>query len=592
MYILGYSGLNDAITFKKQALPGLVGQEYRISQGLDAAAVLLKDGIVVAAAEEERFIGIKHSEKFPVNAIKSCLAEANIKITDISHICHGFDYTEYRPLFEKDEFNRNYYQTVLAPSAQMKLFQAYWPELEIERLFIPVKHHIAHAASAYYPSGHDEALVLVADGMGEVDSISLYLGKQNQLKRIKRYDLLSSLGMLYSMVTLHLGFSINSGESKVMGLAPYGDAHRFEAFFSECITLKAEGEVFIEGFLKNISSMDRETYRGFRHWIAEKTIPPRKPDEPLEQQHKDLAASLQKALNIALLHTLQHWQAQTGLRKLCYAGGVALNCTANGIIQRSGLFDDVYVQPAAGDAGTALGGPLYHYHHALNHVERDKPQRLPLFGPTPKLNTDLLDSYQEDFLKQKITYQELTPDLLLEQTATLLSQGKVIAWVQGNMEFGPRALGHRSLLADPRNPKMRDKINHIVKKRESFRPFAPSVKREKVHIYFDVEEGSDFPCMLFVMPVRSDYQTQLPAITHEDGTARIQTVDKNEHPFYWQLLDKFEEKTGIPVLLNTSYNVRGQPMICTAKESIDAFLTINIDALVIENFIFYKEMNI
>lgn len=592
MYILGYSGLNDALTFRKQTLPGLIGQEYRISQGFDSAAALFKDGVLVAAAEEERFIGIKHSEKFPLNAIQFCLNKANIRITDLSYICHSFNYSEYESLFKKDDYNYGLYQTVLAPSVQIKLFQSHWPELQIEKLFVPVKHHAAHAASAFYPSGYSEALVLVADGMGEMDSISLFVGKENQLKRLKHYDLLSSLGILYSMVTLHLGFSINSGESKVMGLAPYGDSNRFQSFFSECITLGPEGEIFIEGFLKNISFMDRETYRGFRQWLAEKTIPARRPEDPLEQQHKDLAASLQQALNTSLLHLLIYWQNYTSLKKLCYAGGVALNCTTNGVLYRSGLFNDIYVQPAAGDAGTALGGPLYQFRHILKHIEKDKPQRLPLFGPKPKISQSLLDSYTDIFFNQKIAYKKLSPDFLLDQTAALLAQGKIVAWVQGEMEFGPRALGHRSLLADPRIPTIRDKINQIVKKRESFRPFAPSVKREKAHIYFEVEESSTFSCMLFVMPVRPNYYTQLPAITHKDGTARVQTVDRDEHPFYWKLLDKFEEKTGLPMLLNTSYNVRGQPIICTEKEAIDAFLTIDIDALVIENLLFYKEQNL
>lgn len=587
MYILGYNGLNDAVSFKKRTLE-LTGQEARFVQGLDAAAVLLRDGVVIAAAEEERFTGVKHTEKFPVHAIQFCLLQANISMAEVDYVCHGFDYSAYQSFFKQDDYGSEYFETVLRPQVQHTYFQKYWPAFPIEQRFVSVKHHAAHAASAFYPSHFNEALVLVVDGMGEIDSISIFHGKNNQLQLLHHYDLFSSLGILYSVVTYHLGFSVNSGEGKVMGLAPYGDPQRFADFFAECVQLESDGEIFINGLLKNTTAFERETYRGFRRWITEKTIPPRNPEEPVLQEHKDLAASLQHTLNQALMHLLTHWQKQTGLNKLCYAGGVALNCTANGIIFKSGLFDDIYVQPAAGDDGTAWGAALYYYYHHLNQTGRDQPQRLPLFGPVADLEKYLL-TLAPDFLTNKqIAYQRVAQEDMLEQAAEMLAQGKVIAWVQGGMEFGPRALGHRSILADPRDPNMRNKINQIVKKREGFRPFAPSVKLEKAHLFFEVPEGKAFSCMLFVVPVRPEYQHSLPSITHVDGTARVQTVEKNEHPLYWRLLDKFEAKTGLPMLLNTSFNVRGQPMVCSAQEALETFLNVDIDALFIENIIFCK----
>ncbi len=581
-FILGYSGLNDALVFKKEYFRDLTTQECRIAQGFDAAAALFNNGRLIAAAEEERFIAYKHTEKFPKNAIEFCLQQAGIKITEVDAICHNFDYGAYKDFFQQNEYCRGYYQKVADPRLQQTYFKAHWPELSVENLFFPVKHHFAHAASSFYPSGFNEALVLVADGMGELDSISIFNGNNNHLTLLEHYNVFSSLGMLYSMITRHLGFTINSGEGKVMGLAPYGNPDRFAMFFSECVQLVEEGEIFISGFLKNKTLLERETYRGFSQWLAEKTFPARLSEQPLLQHHKDLAASLQQTLNKALLHLLNYWQKKTGLGRLCFSGGVALNCTANGFIFKNNSFEDIYIQPAAGDAGTAIGAALYHCHQVLNLKCEETPQVLPLFGPTPQL----------DVLDKKLLGHDLEMDELIEKAATLLAQGKVIGWVQGKMEFGPRALGNRSILADPRDPGMRDKINKMVKKREAFRPFAPSVKLEKAHLFFEIPENKAFPTMLFTVPVRAEYKDLFPAITHVDGTARIQTVAKSEHPLYWRLIDQFEAKTGCPMLLNTSFNIRGQPIVRDAQEAINTFLNMNIDALFIENKFFEKILSI
>ncbi len=278
MYILGYSGLNDAMTFKRQNMSGLTEQEYRISQGMDAAAALIKDGVILAAAEEERFTGVKHTEQFPQHAIAFCLATAGIGVNDIDYICHGFNYSEYKYFFQQKEqsYLFKYYQEALNPARQLQLLNGFWPGVNVEKKFIPVQHHRAHAASAFYPSGFSEALVLVMDGMGELDSVTVCQGKGNRVEVLKNYSLLSSIGMLYSMITLHLGFSINSGEYKIMGLAAYGDPHRYAGFFAECVSLEPEGEILIRGFYQNKSALDWETYRGFRDWLTQKTFPEKK----------------------------------------------------------------------------------------------------------------------------------------------------------------------------------------------------------------------------------------------------------------------------------------------------------------------------
>lgn len=591
MYVLGYSGLNDAMTFKRLNMSGLTEQEYRISQGMDAAAALIKDGVVIAAAEEERFTGVKHTEQFPKSALKFCLATAGVSISDVDYICHCFNYPEYKYFFQQTEkpYLFKYYQEALDPAVQIQHLNSLWPGVNFEKKFIPVQHHRSHAASAFYPSGFSEALVLVMDGMGELDSITICRGKGNRIEVLKNYSLLNSIGMLYSIITLHLGFSINSGEYKVMGLAAYGDPNRYAAFFSECVSLEPEGEILIRGFYKNKTSLDWETYRGFREWLTENTFPERKPEEKLAQHHMDLAAGMQMILNKALLHICKYWQNITRLNYLCYAGGVALNCTANGYLYHQKLFKNIYIQPAAGDAGTAIGSALYHYKHNLQQSGTDLPQRMPFFGPTSQID-QFLNEEKKWMADHHIVCKKINSDELVHFAAENLAQGKIIAWVQGELEFGPRALGHRSILADPRDSTMREKINRIVKKREIFRPFAPSVKSEKAHYYFEIEEkdAALFNTMLFIVGVRDPFKEKLSAITHVDGTARLQTVDQLHNPLYWKLLHAFEEKTGLPILLNTSFNVNKQPMIAFAKEALTTFAESEIDLLCMDNFIFFK----
>lgn len=587
MIILGYSGLNNALVYRKNNIKDLSDIEERMVQGMDAAAVILNNGEIVAGAEEERFNLEKHTCNFPVNAINFCLKEAGINIRDVDYMCHGFNFSESRMLYEIDEFSRNNYNHVLSSESQIKLLQEYYNLEKIKEKFISVRHHTAHAASTFYPSGFDKALIIIADGMGEIDSISVYIGDGKQIRSLQHYNFFSSLGIFYSIITGHLGFEINSDEYKTMGLASYGDPSRFLSFFSKCIEYKNNGEVFIPVFSKNKTLFEKQTFSALRKWISEQTFPPRLPEEEITQVHKDFAAALQYTLDNVMLKLSSYWKERTGISKLCLAGGVALNCVTNSVLFKSRLFDKIYIPPAAGDAGTALGAALYKHCTLEGMSFNDKNKKLPFYGPYFS-NEEVLETLKR--YGNEVEFLELEKDELIMTAAAMIYSGNIIAWVHGRMEFGPRALGNRSILADPTCPNMQDRINKAVKKRESFRPFAPSVKLEKAHIYFDIEQGIELPYMLFTAPVREEYRKMLPAITHVDGSARIQTVNKDDHKLYWDLLDKFEKISNIPILLNTSFNVKGQPIVCSPDDAIKTLFSTDIDALFIEKFYVRKRI--
>lgn len=590
MYILGYSGLHGIVEFRAKNLGKLSEFEKRITQGMDSAAVLIKDGQILAAAEEERFINEKHTNKFPVFAIRYCLEQAGISIDQVDQICHGFNFGDCQPLYSGDEFNQQLYNEILSPEAQIKTLQSFFPECSASAVFSPIDHHCAHAASAFYPSNFNSALVIVADGMGEVDSVSVFSGDDNGLKKLNSYDLLSSIGMLYSIVTLYLGFTPNNDEYKVMGLAPYGDPKRYQAEFENLILLESEGEIVIPSLIDNATVFDKQTYQGLRKKLAELFGPARSQVEGLTKDHQDIAAALQQRTNEAMMHVVSYWQKLTGKKRLCLAGGVAFNCVANGEIASAQIFDNIYIQPAAGDAGTALGAALYY-----ENLQRGSNTfsithgALPFYGP---------DSTNADIEKVAAEYASLIEvtqvnnEKLLEIVAQEIANDKVVAWMTGRMEFGPRALGHRSILANPMNKDMRAIVNSMVKKRESFRPFAPSVKHDQVEKYFETYEGVDYSTMLLTCKVREHYVEKLPAITHIDGTARIQSVNKKDHPLYWALLDRFELITGMPILLNTSFNVRGQAIVCYADDAIKTFLSTHIDLLVINNYMIQRKLSL
>jgi carbamoyltransferase len=550
--------------FKRASWPGLSEREYRIAQGMDAAAALVVDGELVAAAEQERFSRAKHTSQFPIDAIRFCLAEGGVSLDEIDEIAHGFDYTPYRGLYQMDPVSAELYSRVLSKEVLLEQVSRDLPGFPVEKVF-SVGHHLAHAASAAFTSGWDECLVIVNDG---------------KFEKIHTVGANDSIGILYSLVTLHLGFDFNSDEYKIMGLAPYGDPTRYRSVFNEMVELRDNGSIRIPILKLNKTRDERETYAASRAWLDEHLIPRRPEDQSVNSSHEDVAAALQECLERVVMHFCEHFAKLTGRRRLALAGGVALNCTANGKLIRSGLFDEVYVQPVAGDDGTALGAALYR----TSLAEKIPNHRLPapLFGPCNP--PDAIEAALQQFAG-RIQWRRLDS---LEATcacaARLIAEGRVIAWSRGRMEYGPRALGNRSILADPRRPHMRDRINAMVKKREAFRPFAPACSVEESHRWFDVAPGTQMPYMINVVDVRPEFRASFPAITHVNGSARLQTVSEKDNPDFHALLMAVGAATGCQMVLNTSFNVKGQPIVNTPEEAIDTFLGTGIEFLFLENY--------
>ncbi|TDC25574.1 carbamoyltransferase [Streptomyces sp. 8K308] len=582
MRVLGISGLNGSIEFKKRHLPDLADREYRVVQGLDSAAALVTDGTVVAAAAEERFTGDKTTGAFPVRAIEYCLREAGIAMRDIDFVAHGF---HYRPseFHQLNEFTNRRFSDVYAPDVQRALLNHHWPDVDWQERFIPVPHHLAHAASSFYVSGFDEALVVVADGMGETESMTVAVGRGKDLEVLRTVPAIHSLGTLYGAVTLYLGFVFAMDEYKVMGLAPYGDPRRYFDEVMELIRLGPDGTFTVPALGENRGWREHETLAGTLRELTRRFGPPRAPGAAVEERHRDVAAALQAGLEAAMLHVLRHFREVTGQRRLCLAGGVALNCTLNGLTARSGWFDDIFVQPAAGDDGSSLGAALYVQAQQAGVVPEAR-MGAPYWGPG--YDDDLVglavDKRLECPKRRYLSDEELVPDV-----ATLLARGQVVAWFQGRMEFGPRALGNRSILADPRDPGMRDRLNELVKQRENFRPFAPVVREEDAHRYFDIPSGMEraYAHMLLVARTHEEHRDTLPAITHVDGTARVQILRRQDNERLWRLIGEFGRITGVPVLLNTSFNLRGQPIICDPDVALETFVRSRMDHLVMGNYL-------
>lgn len=586
MNIIGISGLHNSIAFKKREFPQLPQRLYRVVQGLDSAAALVTEKGVVAAAAEERFSGEKGTGSFPVHAIQYCLDAGNFSLDAIDYIAHGFAYEPYKSFFERTEFGKRLFTEVYSKEVQLSCLQEHFPSRNWSDSFIAVPHHLAHAASAFYMSGFDESLILVADGMGETQSTTIAVGKGNTIEIVKEIPSLHSLGILYGLFTLYLGFKMGSDEYKVMGLAPYGDPSRHVKEVSGLVHLKPDGTYTIPALYRNRSIEERETYGRTMQMLIETFGPAREPGTEVTQFHRDMAAALQATLQASLMHILQHFKKGTQQDRLCMAGGVALNCSANGFIHHSGLFKNIFIQPAAGDDGTALGAALYvqRQRDPKAHIQR---MTLPLWGP------GFEDTVVDEVLATRPDLKKTffaSFERLAQNVAERLARGQIVAWFQGRMEFGPRALGCRSILADPRDPGMKDHLNKLIKKRENFRPFAPAVKAEAASRFFEIEEGDEaiYEHMLVVTAVRPAYHSLLPAITHIDGSARVQTVQKAHHPRFWTLLDQFEKVAGLPILLNTSFNLRDQPIVCTPAEAIDTFVASEIDVLVVHNYVILR----
>lgn len=578
MNIIGVSGLDTAVSFKRSEFPTLSERQFRLIQGADAAAALVIDGEIVAAAAEERFNGKKHCNDFPSAAIAFCLKEGRIGMEDIDEIVHCFDYSGHRAAYARDDYGVRYFDGVYDRKNLVAAVARSLPDFPPARLR-NVDHHLSHAAGGYWTSGWDECLVVVVDGMGEIDGATVYAAKRGLLEKLGSLPGDHSLGIFYSVVTFHLGFDFNADEYKIMGLAPYGDPSRYRAFFDTEVVLAEDGFCRIPCLGLNRDPIDRDNYLQTLAYLSEALGPGRDPNGAIGQDHMDIAAALQETCNRALLHICHHYRRLTGLKRLVLTGGVAQNCTANGRILKAGLFDEIYVPPAAGDDGAALGAALYRA--SLAGEVENRRRGLPFYGPG--YSAERLSSALAEFADRVEVIGLESLGATCERAADDIADGRVIAWYRGRMEFGARALGNRSIIADATDPAMRDRVNSMVKKREAFRPFAPAVSEAHARHWFDVGGGADLSYMTVIVDVREEHRGHLPAVTHVDGTARVQTVSAAENPDFHELIMAVGRRTGVHMVLNTSFNVRGQPIVDAPEEAIATFLRTGIDALYLGN---------
>lgn len=571
----------------------------------DSAAALVRDGVVVAAAQEERFSRRKHDRAFPAEAVRYCVREAGLAFEAVDHVVFY-----EKPFLKFDRLVETWlafaprgfaaFRHALPAWFGERLFLKGMLERELQQLgggtlaarLLFSEHHLSHAASAFYPSPFDEAAVLTVDGVGEWTTTMGSHGRGNTLEPILELRFPHSLGLLYSAFTSHLGFEVNSGEYKMMGLAPLGEPRYRQQLLDHVIDLKQDGSFRLDQRYFNYCTGLSMTSRQF----AERFGPPRRPDESLTQHHADLAASVQAVTEEAMLRMARALAHDTGARNLCLAGGVALNCVANSKILRDGCFDNVWIQPAAGDAGGALGAALHAY-YALTGAARVADGRNDRMAEAC-LGPAFDQAEIETCLRDLNAVFEVLPDReLIAGTARALADGQVIGWMQGRMEFGPRALGNRSILADPRGPRMRDLINGKIKQREAFRPFAAAVLRSDVAEWFDL--ATDSPYMLLVANVAAHHRrpvedprgfarlalplSDIPAVTHADYSTRIQTITAESQPRFHALLAEFKALTGCPVLLNTSFNGGDEPIVCSPPDAYRCFMDNHLDELVIGN---------
>jgi len=583
----------------------------------DSAAALIDDGRVIAAAQEERFSRRKHDARFPRNAVAYCLEEAGVRLGDVDHVAF-YD----KPFLKFERLLETYltfaprgfrsFRMAMPIWLKEKLFQKrllrqelepFAPDYDWDERLLFAEHHQSHAASAFFPSPFEEAAVLTMDGVGEWATTSVGIGRSNRLEMTKEIHFPHSLGLLYSAFTYYTGFRVNSGEYKVMGLAPYGEPRYLQTILDHLIDVKPDGSFRVDQSYFDYCTGLKMTGDRFDELFGG---PPRRPDEPLTQRHMDLASSIQAVTEEIVLKMTQGIAAESGARNLCLAGGVALNCVANGKILRDGRFEQIWIQPAAGDAGGALGAALAAYYLHVN-APRSRPNAL-----DEMQGAYLGPAFPQPEIEQRLAaagavFEVMDEADLIDATTNALISEKAVGWFQGRMEFGPRALGNRSILGDPRSPSMQKTLNLRVKYRESFRPFAPSVLREDVADWFELDDDS--PYMLLVADVDKQRRrkmtdnesalfgidklnvprSEIPAVTHVDYSARVQTVHRESNPRYHALISAFKAKTGCPVLVNTSFNVRGEPIACTPEDAFRCFMGSEIEVLVAGDCFLRKE---
>ncbi len=582
----------------------------------DSAAAIIVDGEIIAAAQEERFTRKKHDESYPKNAINYVLKEANLKLNEVDHVVfYEKPFLKFERLLETyvgfSPSGFKSFSMSMPLWLSEKLFQKKMLFDELKKQdnnFNDIKkinfseHHLSHAASAFFSSPYDEAIILTLDGVGEWATTTVSLGKNNKINILKEIHFPHSLGLLYSAFTYFLGFKVNSGEYKVMGLAPYGEPKFKDIILGKLIDVKQDGSFRLNMDYFNYATGLTMTNNKFGKLF---NMERREPEDNLLQIHMDMASSIQAATEEIVLKITRFLSSEFKLENLCMAGGVALNCVANGKILKEGLFKNIWIQPASGDAGGALGAAQAFYYQELDNKRK--------ILKTDTMNGSYLgpqfsDEQIEDELKIcGANYKKLTSDQIIKDTAKALSEEKAVGWFQGRMEFGPRSLGNRSIIADSRSEKMQKNLNLKVKYRESFRPFAPAILFEKVSEWFEI--NSESPYMLLVADVKKSKQlpmteqqkslfgidklnikrSSIPSVTHVDYSARIQTVHKETNPIFHKLIEEFERITKYPVLVNTSFNVRGEPIVCSATDAFNCFMGTDLDVLVCNNFILYKD---
>ncbi|MBN2104700.1 carbamoyltransferase [bacterium] len=575
----------------------------------DSAACLVQNGKIIAAAQEERFTRKKHDFSFPKHAIEYCVNEAGLKNNQIDIVAF-YD----KPFIKFERILETYlaYAPVgirsFIKALPLWIKQKLWmksyirDELNYSGKIIFTEHHESHAASAFFPSPFQEAAFLTMDGVGEWATASYGIGKDNRIEIHADIQFPHSLGLLYSAFTYYTGFRVNSGEYKVMGLAPYGKPNYKDLILSELMDLKEDGSFKMNMRYFNYCAGLTMTNKKFNNLFGG---PPRKPESRLTQRDMDLARSVQDVTEEVMMRMAVHVQRETNMQNLCLAGGVALNCVGNGRILRDGPFKQIWIQPSAGDAGGALGAALFAWYQYLDNPRKTDNRKD--FQEGSYLGPCFSDNEIKHYLEENaIPYVRLHKDEIPEKIADLINDEKVIGWFQGRMEFGPRALGSRSILGDPRSPKMQEIMNLKIKFRESFRPFAPSVLTDKVSDYFELDRES--PYMLLVAPVKMNIRHEMtdqeknyfglqklhvsrsiiPAVTHVDYSARVQSVSPDTHPLYYQMIKRFDDKYGCPVVINTSFNVRGEPIVCTPKDAYLCFMRTNMDYLIMGSFLLEK----
>lgn len=578
----------------------------------DSAASVLRDGKLIACAQEERFTRIRHDPNFPEKAIEYCLKEANLEVEELDYVAfYDKPFLKFERILESivSVTPRGFGTFIKAIPLWMKQKLFIGEEIkrklgkkQLKAKLVFTEHHESHASAAFFPSPFEEAAFLTVDGVGEWTTTSYGIGRDNRVEILNEIKFPHSLGLLYSAFTYYTGFKVNSGEYKVMGLAPYGKPKYVNTILDNLIDLKADGSYKINLEYFDYVGGERMTNGKFNSLFGG---PPRKPESLLTQKEMDLARSIQEVIDEAILRMGRHIHKTTGMKNLCMSGGVALNCVANGKLLREGPFDDIWIQPASGDAGSSLGAALIVHHHILNQPRKGTHYSKMMNGAYlgPQYSNEELEEY---FRKNDIPFEKFTTEQMIRKTAQYLTEEKVIGWFQGRMEFGPRALGARSIIGDPRSTKMQSIMNLKIKFRESFRPFAPSVLREDVSQYFEMD--SDSPYMLLVAPVRENIRKQmseedeklfgieklnvsrseLPAITHIDYSARIQTVTEEYNPKYYNLIKEFKNLTDFGVIVNTSFNVRGEPIVQSPEEAYRCFMRTDMDFLVMGDYILDK----